>query len=126
MKVEVSNGEIVDKISILLIKVEKNKDSNKINNVNEELKQLLPCLDKIGINIEDELFKKLKRMNLKLWDIEDKLRKLELQKKFNGEFIELARQVYYTNDLRATIKREINIKTKSELVEEKFYTDYKL
>ncbi len=125
MKVEVSNGEIVDKISILLIKVEKNKDSNKINNVNEELKQLLPCLDKIGINIEDELFKKLKKMNLKLWDIEDKLRKLELQKKFNGEFIELARQVYYTNDLRAIIKKEININTGSELIEEKSYEDYK-
>ena len=125
MKVEVSNGEIVDKISILLIKVEKNKDSNKINNVNEELKQLLPYLDEIGIDIEDELFKKLKKMNLKLWDIEDRLRKLESQKKFNGEIIELARQVYYTNDLRATIKKEININTGSKLIEEKSYEDYK-
>jgi len=124
MKVEVSNGEIVDKISILLIKVEKNKDSNKINNVDKELKQLLPYLDEIGINVEDELFKKLKKMNLKLWDIEDKLRKLESQKKFNNEFIELARQVYYTNDLRCVIKKEINIKTKSELIEEKFYNEY--
>ena len=76
MKVEVSNGEIVDKISILLIKMEKIKDSDKINNVDKELKQLLPYLDEIGIDIEDELFKKLKKMNLKLWDIEDKLRKL--------------------------------------------------
>ena len=125
MKVEVSNGEIVDKISILLIKMEKIKDSDKINNVDKELKQLLPYLDEIGIDIEDELFKKLKKMNLKLWDIEDKLRKLELQKKFNGEFIELARQVYYTNDLRATIKKEININTGSKLIEEKSYEDYK-
>ena len=125
MKVEVSNGEIVDKISILLIKMEKMKDSNKINNVDKELKQLLPYLDEIGINVEDELFKKLKKMNLKLWDIEDKLRKLESQKKFNGEFIELARQVYYTNDLRATIKKEININTGSKLIEEKSYEDYK-
>jgi protein subunit release factor A len=125
MKVEVSNGEIVDKISILLIKMEKMKDSNKINNVDKELKQLLPYLDEIGINVEDELFKKLKKMNLKLWDIEDKLRKLESQKKFNGEFIELARQVYYTNDLRAIIKKEININTGSELIEEKSYEDYK-
>jgi hypothetical protein len=125
MKVEVSNGEIVDKISILLIKMEKIKDSNKINNVDKELKQLLPYLDEIGIDIEDELFKKLKKMNLKLWDIEDRLRKLESQKKFNGEFIELARQVYYTNDLRATIKKEININTGSKLIEEKFYEDYK-
>ena len=124
MKVEVSNGEIVDKISILLIKMEKMKDSNKINNVDKELKQLLPYLDEIGINVEDELFKKLKKMNLKLWDIEDKLRKLESQKKFNNEFIELARQVYYTNDLRCVIKKEINIKTKSELIEEKFYNEY--
>jgi hypothetical protein len=125
MKVEVSNGEIVDKISILLIKMEKIKDSDKINNVDKELKQLLPYLDEIGIDIEDELFKKLKKMNLKLWDIEDRLRKLESQKKFNGEFIELARQVYYTNDLRATIKKEININTGSKLIEEKFYEDYK-
>ena len=125
MKVEVSNGEIVDKISILLIKMEKIKDSDKINNVDKELKQLLPYLDEIGIDIEDELFKKLKKMNLKLWDIEDKLRKLESQKKFNGEFIELARQVYYTNDLRATIKKEININTGSKLIEEKSYEDYK-
>jgi hypothetical protein len=124
MKVEVSNGEIVDKISILLIKVEKNKDSNKINNIDKELKQLLPYLDKIGISMEEELFKKLKKVNLKLWDIEDKLRKLESQKKFNNEFIELARQVYYTNDLRCVIKKEINIKTKSELIEEKFYNEY--
>jgi hypothetical protein len=125
MKVEVSNGEIVDKISILLIKMEKIKDSDKINNVDKELKQLLPYLDEIGIDIEDELFKKLKKMNLKLWDIEDRLRKLESQKKFNGEFIELARQVYYTNDLRAIIKKEININTGSELIEEKSYEDYK-
>ena len=125
MKVEVSNGEIVDKISILLIKMEKIKDSDKINNVDKELKQLLPYLDEIGIDIEDELFKKLKKMNLKLWDIEDRLRKLESQKKFNGEFIELARQVYYTNDLRATIKKEININTGSKLIEEKSYEDYK-
>ena len=125
MKVEVSNGEIVDKISILLIKMEKMKDSNKINNVDKELKQLLPYLDEIGIDVEDELFKKLKKMNLKLWDIEDKLRKLESQKKFNGEFIELARQVYYTNDLRSTIKKEININTGSKLIEEKSYEDYK-
>ena len=125
MKVEVSNGEIVDKISILFIKMEKMKDSNKINNVDKELKQLLPYLDEIGINIEDELFKKLKKMNLKLWGIEDRLRKLESQKKFNGEFIELARQVYYTNDLRSTIKKEININTGSKLIEEKSYEDYK-
>lgn len=125
MKVEVSNGEIVDKISILFIKMEKMKDSNKINNVDKELKQLLPYLDEIGIDVEDELFKKLKKTNLKLWDIEDRLRKLESQKKFNGEFIELARQVYYTNDLRSTIKKEININTGSKLIEEKSYEDYK-
>jgi|TARA_B100002003_G_C13990337_1_gene478571 hypothetical protein len=125
MKVEVSNGEIVDKISILFIKMEKMKDSNKINNVDKELKQLLPYLDEIGIDVEDELFKKLKKMNLKLWGIEDRLRKLESQKKFNGEFIELARQVYYTNDLRSTIKKEININTGSKLIEEKSYEDYK-
>ncbi len=99
MKVEVSNGEIVDKISILLIKVEKNKDSNKINNIDKELKQLLPYLDKIGISMEEELFKKLKKVNLKLWDIEDKLRKLESQKKFNNEFIEIEFAINKKNTL---------------------------
>ena len=125
MKVEVSNGEIVDKISILLIKIEKIKDADKLKNIEKELEYLLPYLDKIGVSIQEELFKKLKTANLKLWDVEDKLRKLESQGKFNKEFVELARQVYYTNDLRFEIKKEINIKTKSELVEEKSYKDYK-
>jgi hypothetical protein len=125
MKVEVSNGEIVDKISILLIKIEKIKDADKLKNIEKELEYLLPYLDKIGVSIQEELFKKLKNANLKLWDVEDKLRKLESQGKFNKEFVELARQVYYTNDLRFEIKKEINIKTKSELVEEKSYKDYK-
>jgi len=125
MKIEISDGELVDKVSILIIKLEKIKDEKKINNIEKELNLLLPNLDKIGINIKDVLFKKLKKMNLKLWDIEDRLRKLESQKKFNGEFIELARQVYYTNDLRSTIKKEININTGSKLIEEKSYEDYK-
>ena len=91
------------------------KDEKKINNIEKELNLLLPNLDKIGINIKDVLFKKLKKVNLKLWDVEDNLRKLESQGKFDDEFIEMARQVYYTNDLRAKIKREININTGSKL-----------
>ena len=101
------------------------EDEKKINNIEKELNLLLPNLDKIGINIKDVLFKKLKKVNLKLWDVEDNLRKLESQGKFDDEFIEMARQVYYTNDLRAKIKREININTGSKLLEEKSYKDYK-
>ena len=107
MKIEISDGELVDKVSILIIKSEKIKDEKKINNIEKELNLLIPNLDKIGINIKDVLFKKLKKVNLKLWDVEDNLRKLESQGKFDDEFIEMARQVYYTNDLRAKIKREI-------------------
>jgi hypothetical protein len=125
MKIEISNGELVDKVSILIIKLEKIEDEKKINNIEKELNLLLPNLDKIGINIKDVLFKKLKKVNLKLWDVEDNLRKLESQGKFDDEFIEMARQVYYTNDLRAKIKREININTGSKLLEEKSYKDYK-
>jgi hypothetical protein len=124
MKIEVSNGEIVDKISILKIKSEKIKDSIKVNNIMDELNSLLPILSEIGISLNDELFNKLYSVNLKLWDIEDKLRIMESKKEFDNTFIQLARSVYYTNDERFRIKTEINAKTSSKFIEEKSYEKY--
>ena len=124
MKVEVSNGEIIDKITILLIKSEKISDNKKLINIKKELNELLPLMDEIDINMDDYNFKKLKEMNLSLWDIEDKLRKLESKEYFGPQFVELARLVYHTNDQRAGIKKNINIETNSLLVEEKSYEKY--
>jgi hypothetical protein len=124
MKIEVSNGEIIDKITILLIKSEKIKDESKLKNVSNELCELLPLLSIININQEHPLFDKLYTVNLKLWEVEDSLRIMERDKSFNLEFIESARSVYYLNDDRAKIKKEINIITESTLVEEKSYVDY--
>jgi hypothetical protein len=124
MKIEVSNGEIVDKITILKIKSEKIKDSIKVNNIMDELNSLLPILSEIGISLNDELFNKLYSVNLKLWDIEDKLRIMESKKEFDNNFIQLARYVYYTNDERFRIKTEINTKTSSKFIEEKSYEKY--
>jgi hypothetical protein len=124
MKIEVSNGEIVDKITILKIKSEKIKDYIKVNNIMDELNSLLPILSEIGISLNDELFNKLYSVNLKLWDIEDKLRIMESKKEFDDNFIQLARSVYYTNDERFRIKTEINSKTSSKFIEEKSYEKY--
>jgi hypothetical protein len=124
MKIEVSNGEIIDKVTILKIKSEKLTDDTKLSNVMNELNSLLPILPDIGITTNDELFNKLYTVNLQLWDIEDKLRIMESNKEFNEEFIQLARAVYYTNDERFRIKMEINLKTSSNFIEEKSYEKY--
>ena len=124
MKVEVSNGEIVDKISILMIKLEKITDIEKIANIEKELSGLFPFMTKMGMTTEDESFKMLKDINLTLWDIEDSVRELESKQDFGENFVKLARQVYYTNDHRFKIKSEINTKTGSSLKEEKSYEEY--
>jgi|TARA_E500000305_G_C3880996_1_gene169706 hypothetical protein len=125
MKIEVSNGEILDKYSILEIKLEKISDPDKLLNVEKELKALKPSFDKIN-NSEavDQKYKKLKEINEKLWKVEDRLRELEKDKDFKVEFILRARMVYYTNDKRAKVKYAINNITGSDLVEEKSYEDY--
>ena len=125
MKIEVSNGEIVDKITILEIKLEKIKNPEKLQNVKKEYDLLKVCLTDIGLDSDHHLYKQLKEVNLKLWDIEDLLRIKEQKKVFDAEFIELARSVYFTNDVRAEIKKEINNLLGSNLFEEKEYVDYK-
>ena len=126
IKIELSVGELLDKISILQIKAERINDSSKLENIKKELSVLLSLWEgSVYVNHDLESEKnKLKLVNEELWDIEDKIREKEREQVFDKEFIELARSVYITNDKRADIKKIINSKTGSELVEEKSYSDY--
>ena len=123
MKIEVSNGEIIDKLTIIKIKLERIKDEGKLSNLKKEYRELKEASDNI-LSESDPLYKALCEINLTLWDIEDKIRDLERRKDFGEEFIETARSVYISNDKRSEIKRQINIKTSSDLIEEKSYEDY--
>ena len=114
----VSVGEIWDKCSILLIKIQKIKDVGKVAHVRYELSQM-PALD-----FENPLFKELRRVNERLWDVEDLLRVKESRKEFDSEFVELARAVYFTNDRRAEIKKQINEDYNSAIHEVKDYAAY--
>lgn len=125
MKIDISTGELVDKVTILAIKLEKFKDEVKKANVKKEYDILTEPMNAVGISVDSKEFKDLKEVNLKLWHIEDDIRIKEHKKEFDTEFIELARSVYFTNDVRAEIKKDINLRYNSELVEEKEYVDYK-
>lgn len=125
MKIDISTGELVDKVTILAIKLEKFKDEVKKANVKKEYDILTVPMNAAGISVDSKEFKDLKEVNLKLWHIEDDIRIKEQKKEFDTEFIELARSVYFTNDVRAEIKKDINLRYNSELVEEKEYVDYK-
>ncbi len=120
MQIEVSNGEIVDKYTILLIKAERINDKDKLRNINKELKSLESALKKILFSTADLM--NLISINNQLWDVEDKLRDMESNNTFDERFIDLARSVYKLNDERASIKKLINLSTGSNLVEEKSYT----
>lgn len=124
MKIEVSNGEIIDKLTILSIKMDNITDEKKLENIRKEYLLLKEAANKIGITGENELYRRLLTVNKKLWDIEDKIRDCERDKDFGEKFIELARSVYITNDERSRIKKEINKETGSELTEEKSYKEY--
>ena len=122
----VSPAELIDKITILEIKRQLIKDSTKLKNIDLEYKLLLDVLinNVSGSEELDLLRSQLKEVNMKLWDIEDKIRDLEKNKVFDKKFIELARLVYFTNDKRSEIKKDINKLLNSEIVEEKSYSDY--
>ena len=126
IKIELSIGELLDKISILQIKAERIDDPSKVKNINKELDVLMSLWNDSpysDANLSSEI-NELKNINEALWDIEDKIRDKERNQVFDKDFIELARSVYFTNDKRAEIKRIINGKTGSELIEEKSYSDY--
>ena len=120
MKIEVSNGEIVDKLTILLIKEERIDDETKLVNIRNEIESISEIADVI-ISREDQMFQDLLSVNKSLWDIENDIREKESAKEFDEQFIKLARAVYVTNDLRAEIKYQINQSTGSAFVEEKSY-----
>ena len=124
--VEVSVGELLDKISILEIKKEKIKDPEKLNFINDEHIILKDQLDK-NVKSDDklnDLFKSLKEINVKLWVIEDDKRMCEKNSNFTENFIKLSRDVHFLNDDRAKIKLEINNHTGSKIKEIKEYTTY--
>lgn len=123
MKVEVSNGEILDKLSILEIKLNNVKEESKLENIGREHTTLSLVAAHIPASPLD-LYNDLKRVNQELWEIEDRIRVKERNREFDQEFIALARSVYQTNDERAKIKKEINLHTGSNFVEEKSYEDY--
>jgi hypothetical protein len=123
MKIEVSIGEIVDKLSILRIKKENIVDEQKLRNVLTEYEYLYDIVfSELQVSAAD--FQSLHAVNSVLWKIEDLIRLKEKDKQFDDSFIELARSVYQTNDERAELKKQINIKYGSKFVEEKSYAKY--
>tara|TARA_R110001592_G_scaffold7161_8_gene40377 strand:- start:4316 stop:4699 length:384 start_codon:yes stop_codon:yes gene_type:complete len=127
MKVEVSNGELLDKLSILEIKLKNITDEEKLVNIQNEFDVLNPLAEDIFDNNDSDLqnhYLELENINSQLWKIEDDIRECERNKDFGEKFVELARDVYITNDKRCEVKKIINISTGSELVEEKGYEEY--
>jgi hypothetical protein len=124
--VPISPGELLDKITILRIKCDRIGDAAKLANVRLELSRLeqsraaLPADKDLGAEERE-----LERVNAELWDIEDRIREHEARRRFDAGFIELARSVYLRNDERAAIKRRINLKLDSALIEEKSYRPYR-
>ena len=128
MKVEVSNGELLDKLSILELKLKNIKDNKKLINIKNEHGGLSPLCNNLFDNYGNELrslYAKLSEINTELWKIEDDIRECEKNKDFGDEFVRLARAVYFTNDKRSEVKKSINLLTRSGFVEEKSYEDYK-
>ena len=123
---EISPGELLDKISILEIKLEKIKDKNSQEKIKIEYK-ILKKIQNSSIEMSDkikDLYRSVSNVNIKLWDIEDKIRICEQNKDFGKNFIELARGVYFNNDKRAKLKNEINEILKSNIREIKQYENY--
>ena len=128
MKVEVSNGELLDKLTILELKLSNITDKQKLINVNKEHSELNPLalrlFEEYGNDLE-RLYLELTAINTELWKIEDDIRECERNKDFGDQFISLARSVYFTNDKRSDVKKAINLLTDSGFIEEKSYEDYK-
>ena len=128
MKIEIPIycGELVDKLTILQIKKIKIKEKNKLEQVNKEFEYLMKTYSDILKKFPNlnEMYDRLYQINLKLWEIEDKVRLFEKNDKFDQSFIDLARNVYQTNDLRFTIKNEINEYLNSDVKEQKSYEQY--
>ena len=126
IQVPVSPGEVLDKITILEIKSERMGDPEKVANVQAELSLLQKTWDAAikDTDVIRDLHAQLKEINEALWEIEDDIRDKERVKEFDERFIELARAVYFTNDRRSKVKKELNLHLGSEIIEEKSYQDY--
>jgi hypothetical protein len=127
IRIPISPGELLDKITILQIKAERIDDAAKVANVKTELEMLSKVWNET-VEADDEisaLTAELKSINEALWEIEDDIRDEERNKRFGDRFIELARAVYVTNDERANAKKKVNLHLNSTIVEEKSYQDYK-
>ena len=124
---EISVGELFDKITILKIKIKKIEDQQKLKNIYNELNTLNEQVSKINLSNNDSLeneITKLQTINEELWDIENIKRECEANKDFGDKFIKLSRDVHFKNDIRAQIKKEINLLSNSIIVEEKEYSKY--
>ena len=127
MKVEVSNGELLDKLTILDLKLSNISDVQKLTNIQKEHDELNPLAGQLFDSYGEELknlYKQLAEINSELWAIEDDIRECERNKDFGSDFVSLARAVYFTNDKRSEIKKSINLLTGSGFIEEKSYEDY--
>ncbi len=126
IKIDVGSGELVDKLTILQIKSERITNGAKLVNVRHELGVLMRVFD-TRVSKDDTISQfmgELKSINEELWEIEDDIRVCEGEKNFDTRFIELARAVYITNDKRAAVKKQINLHTGADIVEEKSYTEF--
>lgn len=119
----ISLGELIDKITILQIKAQ-NMEGKALDNVRNELLALENTLNQLQLDVDFNLIVRLKEVNTKLWNIEDAIRNQERKKSFGDSFIQLARSVYQQNDIRASIKKEINTRYGSPFTEEKSYQEY--
>ena len=127
IKIPVSYGELIDKLTILDIKKIKISDQQKLVNIKKEfdlLEESVSELKKDNINDYNKFYSELKKINLNLWEIEDQIRVCEKNKSFDKEFIEFARSIYKLNDKRFDIKNEINSRYNSPLAEQKDYEEY--
>ena len=123
MKIEVSNGEIVDKFTILEIKLRNSDSDQKSKQIAKEMMYLSPIVEEL--NVPSDLIDGLRDVNQTLWNVEDELRVHESDNNFDEEFVRLARLVYHTNDIRFSFKSKINKITNSDLTEEKILPKYK-
>ncbi len=124
---EISVGELFDKITILNIKLKKINDPEKLKNIKTELEVLIEQSNKIILDNKESLnknVKKLQEINEKLWDIENIKRECEANKDFGEHFVKISRDVHFKNDIRASIKKKINLLSDSKITEEKEYSKY--
>ena len=122
MKIEVANGEIVDKLTILQIKLENSNSEEKTQQILKELTYLKPLVE--GLNVPDEMVDELRSVNQKIWDTEDSIRLCEKNTQFDDVFVQHARDGYYNNDERFHVKARINKHTGSNFTEQKILPDY--